>query len=366
MQPCFNLEKLWINMNSIVISLKKDIQYFLVTVIVLIVFTSCGESNQPTDRQFKGFSVPLNFPQPTYNFAKNPVTEAGFLLGKKLFYDEILSLDGTIACATCHIQTSAFTQHGHDLSHGINDLLTLRNTPPVQNMAWKRFFMLDGGVLDLDLFAINPITAHNEMGETMANVLEKLRNHKDYPSLFDKAFGSKDINTERLLKALSQFQLMCVSADSKYDKVKRNEGASFTSDEQAGYTLFLQKCESCHKEPLFTNEAFTNNGIPIVNPEDKGRASITLNPKDEYRFIIPSLRNVAETAPYMHTGKFRTLSDVLDHYSSGMIDHPTLDSSFRIPNGLGIPLTSEEKRVLTLFLHTLTDQNFMKNPLLAQ
>jgi len=337
---------------------------FIVTALGSL-FTACGDSNQPTAQQFKGFTVPSNFPEPTYKFSNNPVTEAGFTLGKKLFYDEILSLDGTIACASCHIQTSAFTQHGHDLSHGINDLLTLRNTPPVQNMAWKRFFMLDGGVLDLDLFAINPITAHNEMGETMANVLEKLRNHKDYPSLFEKAFGSKEITTQRFLKALSQFQLMCISADSKYDKVKRNEGASFTSDEQAGYNLFLQKCESCHKEPLFTNEAFTNNGIPIVNPDDKGRASITLNPKDEYRFIVPSLRNVAETAPYMHIGKFKTLSDVLDHYSSGMIDHPTLDSTFRTPNGLGIPLTTDEKRVLTFFLQTLTDQNFLKNPLLA-
>ena len=353
-------------MKSFKSSLKKIVGCTVLILNLVVVLTSCGESNQPTDTQFKGFSVPSNFPQPTYNFAKNPVTEAGFTLGKKLFYDEILSFDGTIACATCHIQTSAFTQHGHDLSHGINDLLTLRNTPPVQNMAWKRFFMLDGGVLDLDLFAINPITAHNEMGETMANVLEKLRMHKDYPALFEKAFGSKEINTERLLKALSQFQLMCISADSKYDKVKRNEGVQFTSDEQAGYSLFLQKCESCHKEPLFTNEAFTNNGIPIVNTEDKGRYSITLNPKDEYRFIVPSLRNVVETAPYMHTGKIKTLSDVLDHYSSGMIDHPTLDSSFRTPSGLGIPLTSEEKRVLTLFLYTLTDQNFLKNSLLAQ
>ena len=353
-------------MNSVVFSSNKNIQYLIVVVFVLIVFTSCGDTNQPTDTQFKGFSVPSNFPQPTYNFVNNPVTEAGFSLGKRLFYDEILSFDGTIACATCHIQTSAFTQHGHDLSHGINDLLTLRNTPPVQNMAWKRFFMLDGGVLNLDLFAINPITAHNEMGETMANVLQKLRNHKEYPVLFEKAFGSKEINTERLLKALSQFQVMCISADSKYDKVKRNEGVQFTVDEQAGYSVFLQKCESCHKEPLFTNEAFTNNGIPIVNPEDKGRAAITLNPNDEYRFIVPSLRNVVETAPYMHSGKIRTLSDVLDHYSTGMIDHPTLDSIFRTPNGLGIPLTSEEKRVLTQFLHTLTDQNFLKNPLLAQ
>lgn len=334
--------------------------------MTIVVFSSCSETNQPSDVQFKGFSVPSNFPTPKYDLAKNPVTENGFNLGKKLFYDEILSLDGTIACASCHIQTSAFTQHGHDLSHGINDLLTLRNTPPVQNMAWKQFFMWDGGVFDLDLFAIAPITAHNEMGETMTNVLEKLRNHKDYPSLFEKAFGSKDITTERFLKALSQFQLMCISADSKYDKVKRNEGVQFTQDEQAGYTVFQQKCESCHKEPLFTNEAFTNNGIPIVNPEDKGRAAITLNPKDEYRFIVPSLRNVAETAPYMHSGKIRALSDVLDHYSSGMIDHPTLDSTFRTPNGLGIPLSNDEKRVLLAFLQTLTDQNFLKNPLLAQ
>jgi cytochrome c peroxidase len=339
-------------------------KYILLLFAIFGLF-SCSETNQPTDTQFKGFAVPSNFPQPTYDLAKNPVTEAGFNLGKKLFYDEILSLDGTIACASCHIQTSAFTQHGHDLSHGINDLLTLRNTPPVQNMAWKRFFMWDGGVFDLDLFAIAPITAHNEMGETLANVLGKLRNHSSYPGLFEKAFGSKDITTERFLKALSQFQLLCISADSKYDKVIRKEGVQFTQDELAGYTVFLQKCESCHKEPLFTNEKFVNNGLSIRNAADKGRAMITLNPMDEYKFIVPSLRNVAETQPYMHDGSIRTLSGVLDHYSNGMIDSPTLDSTFRNPNGLGIPLTDEDKRVLLAFLQTLTDQSFLKNPMLS-
>ncbi len=342
-----------------------------IVVLLLVTFGvtmfSCSESNSPTEEQFPGFSVPKNFPTPTYDLTKNPVTKNGFTLGKKLFYDGILSIDGTIACGTCHIPSSAFTQHGHDLSHGVEDRLTLRNTPSVQNMAWKKFFQWDGGVFDLDLFPINPITAHNEMDETIPNVLEKLRNHKDYPGLFEAAFGSNEINSERFLKALSQFQLMCISANSKYDIVSRAEGATFTTDENAGYVLFKAKCESCHKEPFFTDESFRSNGIsPIPGTDDKGRARITLNPNDEYKFIVPSLRNVLETAPYMHDGRFRIIENVLDHYSNGIVDSPQLDPIFKNGTTLGTQLSNEEKRVLIAFLATLTDSNFLNSKLLSE
>ena len=172
------------------------------------ILLSCGETTQPEESFDVTFTVPSNFPAPVYDVSKNPITKDGFLLGKKLFYDGILSKDASISCGTCHIQSSGFSQHGHDLSHGIADRLTLRNTPGIQNVAWKKFFQWDGGVFNLDLFAINPITAHNEMDETLENILTKLRRHAHYPGLFKSAFGSEEITTERFLKALSQFQLM--------------------------------------------------------------------------------------------------------------------------------------------------------------
>jgi cytochrome c peroxidase len=330
------------------------------------ILLSCGETTQPEESYDITFTVPSNFPTPIYDMQLNPITKEGFLLGKKLFYDGILSKDGSVACGTCHIQSSGFSQHGHDLSHGIADRLTLRNAPAIQNVAWKKFFQWDGGVFNLDLFAVNPITAHNEMDETIENVLSKLRKNSQYPGMFKSAFGTEDITTERFLKALSQFQLLFVSANSKYDKVKRNEGAQFTSEEQAGYTLFKNKCATCHSEPFFTDETFRNNGLSVKNINDKGRALITLNDKDVYSFIVPSLRNVMITAPYMHDGRFDNIDKVLEHYSSGMIDSPYLDSTFFQNQVIGIPLSVAEKNNLKAFLNTLTDSDFINRRMLSE
>lgn len=339
---------------------------FIVCILVAGLFLSCGEPNQPDETLNVSFTVPDNFPQPNYDFSKNPITNEGFALGKKLFYDGILSKDGSISCGTCHIQSSGFSQHGHDLSHGIADRLTMRNTPAIQNVAWKKFFQWDGGVFNLDLFAVNPIIAHNEMDETLENVLAKLRKHSQYPGMFKSAFGTEEITSERFLQALSQFQLMFISAGSKYDKVKRNKGISFTAEEQEGYEIFKAKCAICHTEPLFSDESFRNTGLPVRNQNDKGRAMITLNDKDVYSYIVPSLRNVMITAPYMHDGRFDNIDKVLNHYENGMIDSPYLDSTFKKQNPAGIPLSNLDKTYLKAFLHTLTDQEFLQRRMLSE
>ena len=215
-----------------------------------------------TKSDFRGFQKPSNFPEPAYHFATNPVTKDGFELGRKLFYDPILSANNTISCGSCHIQTSAFTHHGHTVSHGIFDRQGTRNSPPITNLAWYTSFMWDGGIVDLDLQSVSPITNHLEMDETMANVLTKLRASPQYPALFKKAYGTEDITTANFLKSLSQFMVMCVSSNSKYDSVMRKEGGvKFTADEAEGRALVQQKCGSCHKEPLFTDNSFRNNGI---------------------------------------------------------------------------------------------------------
>lgn len=325
----------------------------------LFAFACQPEDPQPEKVDIR-FEVPANFPPTVYDLSKNPVTQAGFELGRALFYDGILSRDGTISCGFCHQQSSGFTQHGHDLSHGIDDKLTLRNALPIQNLAWEKEFFWDGGVFHLDLFAVSPIEADNEMDEELPNVLNKLRQHKTYPKMFEAAFGSPEITTDRFLKALSQFQLMCISADSKYDKYVRKEGVMLTSEELAGLEVFQQKCASCHSGELFTDNSYRNNGLPVGNPEDTGRGRITLNAADNYKFRVPSLRNVEVTLPYMHDGRFYTLEKVLDFYANDVIDSPTLDPLLKQDGRLGIPLNETEKKQIIAFLRTLTDQDFLR------
>lgn len=283
-----------------------------------------------------------------------------------MFYDPILSKNNTIACGSCHIQSASFTHHGHDVSHGIEDRLGSRNAPPIMNMAWSKAFFWDGGVFHLDLQPMVPITNYVEMDEKMSSVLEKLRRTSEYPGLFKKAFGSEEINSACMLKALSQFMLMCVSSNSKYDKVMRHEGEKFTKQEEEGYKLFKQKCNDCHKEPLFTDYSFRNNGIAIGKNGDIGRFNITLDSSDTYKFKVPSLRNIEFTAPYMHDGRYYGLTDVIDHYSDGVQNTPNLDPLLSKNNKLGIPMTVEEKVKIIAFLKTLGDTSFIKNPLLSE
>jgi len=316
---------------------------------------------------FAGFQKPSNFPEPAYHFSTNTVTKNGFELGRKLFYDPILSADNTISCGSCHIQTSAFTHHGHTVSHGIFDQLGTRNAPPIMNMAWNTSFMWDGGIVDLDLQSVAPITNHVEMGETMDNVLNKLRNSQEYPALFRKAYGSEEINTSNFLKSISQFTLMCISSNSKYDSVMRQQdGKTFTLEEEQGRELVTEKCGTCHMEPLFTDFSFRNNGIGIGLFNDEGRYLITNNNDDKFKFKVPSLRNLAYTAPYMHDGRFFTLETVLDHYASGVHDEPTLDPILRQNATLGIPLTTDEKTKIISFLNTLNDKSFLLDKRLSE
>lgn len=338
----------------------------ILAALIACVF-ACKKGADVAPEWFAGFQQPANFPEPAYDLSRNPVTEASFQLGRRLFYEPRLSRNNTIACGSCHIQSAAFTHHGHDVSHGINDRLGTRNPMPIMNMAWQEAFFWDGGVFDLDLSPLNAISNFVEMDETLPNVLAKLREHPDYPGLFKNAFGTEEITDARFLKALSQFMLMAVSSNSKYDRVMRNEpGYSFSDQEQKGYLFFKDNCSTCHAEPLFTDRSYRNNGIGPNRANDIGRDSITLNPDDRYRFKVPSLRNLSYTAPYMHDGRFLTLNRVLDHYRNDVADSPTLDPVFRNSDGtLGIRITDADKENLTAFLKTLDDRDFVTNKLLS-
>ena len=301
--------------------------------------------------------IPKGWPKPNYDFKKNPLTEEGFQLGRHLFYDPILSRDNTISCASCHLQATGFTHVDHQLSHGIDGKIGTRNSMTLINLAWSKDFMWDGGVNNLEMQPINPITNPNEMDESLEHVLLKLQNSQKYRGLFNNAFGDEKITSQRLLKALAQFTVMLQSSNSKYDRVMRKE-ETFTEREQIGYNLFKKNCNSCHTEPLFSNNKFEKNGLSLdATLNDIGRIKITGKQEDYLRFRVPTLRNIQYTLPYMHDGRFKNLTEVVKHYNS-------LGNDTSLPKELAKPLQlSDNERVdLVLFLTTLTDTDFLHNP----
>ena len=307
-----------------------------------------------------GFKPQSYFPAPAYNFENNKQFYSRFELGRALFYDKVLSSDSSVSCSMCHEQPHGFGSHSTPFSEGVNGLLGTRNSPAIFNMAWTPAFMWDGGINHIEVMPIAPITNPVEMNESLTNVVAKLQQSERYRKLFQKAYGSETITDQHLLKALTQFMMMIVSDNSKYDQVRQGK-ATYTASEQAGYTLFVQKCSQCHTEPLFTDYGYRNNGLDATFT-DQGRAHITQDPGDAGKFKTPTLRNVELTYPYMHDGRFFTLNQVLDHYNSGIQQSPTLDPAL----SPGIPLTGTEKTQLISFLKTLTDYDLLNDKWLME
>lgn len=304
------------------------------------------------------FEIPEGWPKPTNNiFENNPLTQEGFDLGKKLFYDSRLSSDGEVSCGSCHQQFAAFASFDHDLSHGVGSKLTTRNAPALINLAWMKEYHWDGGSNHIETQALAPITAANEMNETIENVINKIKSDTSYTRYFYNAFGSASINSQRTLKALAQFTGSLVSANSKYDKVQRGETV-FTVAEESGYQIFKANCSGCHTEPLFTDNSYRNNGRPLNRFKDAGRFNVTTLAADSLHFKVPTLRNTQVSFPYMHDGSIYGLPGVIDHYAdkinpaSATID-PLLQKK--------ISLSEKEKKQLLYFLFTLTDSTFLKN-----
>lgn len=306
--------------------------------------------------------VPANFPAPNDLFKDNPLTTEGFALGRKLFYDGRLAKDGIASCASCHQQFAAFSTFDHAFSHGIDNQFTTRNAPGIFNMAWHKELHWDGGINHLEVQPLAPLTAPNEMGETVENVIKKLNSDTRYRDMFKAAFGDENATSQRMLKALAQFMGMMVSGNSKYDQVMLGK-TTFTLAEQSGYTIFKAKCGTCHKEPLFTDLSYRNTGMPInTGLKDLGRMRITRLSEDSLKFKVPSLRNVQVTAPYGHDGRFFSIGAVIDHYRLFVQDGPTVDPLVKKK----ISISLNEKADLVQFLNTLTDTAFIKDKRFSQ
>lgn len=329
---------------------------FFLTCTVLLSFVH--EAQDPyfkiTKKDVK-LVFPKTFPKPFYSFKNNKLTTDIFLLGRELFYSELLSKDNTVSCASCHQRIAAFAHIDHTLSHGIYGRIGNRNIPSIQNLIWNNTFMWDGGINHIEVQPIGPITNPLEMDETLEGVLAKLKTSEKFKPLFQKAYNDTIITSERMLKALTQFMGLMISSNSRYDKYVAGK-EKFTPEEENGLNLFRSKCASCHTEPLFTNNTFTSNGLkPDSTLNDIGRAKITGKKEDYYVYKIPTLRNIEMTYPYMHDGRYRKLKDVLNFYGT-----PENHSSIVDPRVTKVgKLSFEEKRDMILFLLTLTDKEFL-------
>jgi cytochrome c peroxidase len=319
---------------------------------------SCRKNNNPNDLEFLEQVVPAGFPEPAYKFADNPLTKEGFELGRKLFYDGILSLDGNFPCVSCHQQIAAFGTFEHDRSHGYNGSHTLRNAPVLFNLAWQTTFHWDGEFNSLFDEAAQPINGHIEMAESFKGVIDKLEKNQEYRDQFRKVFRSNFIRPEFILKALAQFTGYMTSSNSKYDRYKKGE-ANFSTEELNGYQLYKTNCSGCHPEPMFTDYKFHNIGLPVDNLlNDYGKLRVTKNAADSLKFKTPSLRNARISANYMHDGRFNTLGQCINHYRTGVQPSTTLDP---VLTG-GITLTNAQASDLISFIVTLTDSTFITDP----
>jgi cytochrome c peroxidase len=291
----------------------------------------------------------------------NPLTEEGVALGRKLFYDKLLSNNRTMACATCHKQENGFDDF-RQFSQGTNGTFGDRNAMPVINLGWADAFFWDGRRSTLEDQAHDPVTNPIEMANTWPEVVSRLQSSAEYPLLFFKAFGTKTVDSILVVKAIAQFERTMVSFNTRFDKYfYQGDTTALNEAEKRGLMLFTGDalCNTCHMmNTLFTDHTFRNNGLD-VNPADNGLMKFTGNASDRGKFKVPGLRNIAQTAPYMHDGRFATLEDVVSFYSSGVKQSsPNIDEHMP-PFGNGLNLTAQQKADLVAFLKSLSDQEFL-------
>jgi len=312
------------------------------------------------------FQISTTFPIPDLP-RDNPLLVERVELGKKIFFDKRVSVNDQQSCADCHAPEKAFTD-GRRTARGAEGEFGPRKTMPLFNLAWKREFFWDGRAKSLREQVLHPIQDPIEMHQSLTNLVVKLRQvDNSYPPLFAAAFGSPEITADKISLALENYLLTLTSFNAKFDRALRGE-EKFTAEEQRGFQLFSTEydprrgqfgadCFHCHGGPLFQSQSFANNGLDTA-AKDIGREKVTGKASDHGKFAVPSLRNVSLTAPYMHDGRFQTLEEVIEHYSTGVVRSATLDPNLaKHPDG-GLQLSDADKRSLVAFLRTLTDARF--------
>ncbi len=344
--------------------------------VALSVFSCSKSGEENTNEAYIPTPVSLEIPTIFQQFlptptipANNPLTQEGIDLGRKLFYDPILSGDGTQSCAGCHIQTNSFTDP-RQFSVGIDGSVGTRNSMPIFNVAWSSNQKLfwDGRAHSLEDQALDPVENPIEMNNTWSNAVASLQTTSFYPELFKNAFGTATITKELVVKAIAQFERTLISGDAPFDRYLMGDSNAVSQSVINGFNVFMDPergdCFHCHgsdTNPLWTDNIFHNNGLDETFT-DKGLGDITGDPLDFGKFKSPSLRNLAYTAPYMHDGRFETLDEVINHYSEGLVYSETIDPLMKFVAQGGSHLTPEEKTDLKAFLLSLSEDAFTTNP----
>lgn len=340
-------------------------RYILILVVGCFLFSNfCFEiKNKPYQFPELSFFPPM--PKSKYN----PVTTEGVKLGRFLFYDSALSFDSSLSCASCHKQENAFSDSPNKFSKGRDGILMSRNTMPLYNLAWYPSLFWDGRAATIEDQVFHPVRDKNEMNFPWKNLEKRISSNQFYKIFFKKAFGSRQIDSTKIAMAIGQFVRTLISYQSKYDLVIARK-QKFTNDEYDGFVLVNDQtkgdCLHCHTtdgDGLGTTLKFSNNGLDLINSSDNfkdvGLGKVTGNKSDNGKFKIPSLRNLVFTAPYMHDGRFATLEEVVDFYSSGVKKSPTIDSKMEFAHQGGVQLSTDEKRKIIAFLKTMSDSTFI-------
>lgn len=358
-------------------------KYYILTIIMsmVLVIQSCkdDDSSEPTKVTLDETPYVLEYGSlPTPNIAlDNPLTVQGVKLGRMLFYEKMMSKDGSMACASCHLQEFAFSDTAQ-FSIGVEGKPGGRQAMAVFNMAWnENEFFWDGRAHLVRDQSLGPIQDKLEMNETLENVIAKLSATQQYKDQFTRAFGNDDITSEKMSLAMEQFMNSIVSYESRYDDFLLDTMV-YSDSEKRGKDLFFDEyneffpdesgadCAHCHAGANFENDKYANNGLDSDGSfADDGRENVTKDAKDKAKFKITSLRNIELTPPYMHDGRFKTLEEVVDHYNGGLKASSTLDLALEQTRGTGLRLTGEDKKDLVAFLKTLTDKNLTTDPKFA-
>ncbi len=348
------------------------IGYFLILFLALCACRKDKANFQPTPYALE---IPSHFPAMDIP-ADNPMTIEGVELGRWLFYEKRLSGNDSMSCASCHRPSSSFSDP-NKYSTGIDGISGNRNSMALINLGWDKFFFWDGRASTLEEQILEPVPNPIEMHQSWTDAVYKLNLDINYRNKFYRAFGEPGIDSVKVAKAIAQFIRTMISASSKYDVMYKFEnGIQLTSAETSvlqaispsewdGYDLFKNlngaDCFHCHNGPLMRVKKYSNNGLD-ANFTDLGRGAVTGNVEDYGKFKVPTLRNIALSAPYMHDGRFQTLDEVIEHYSSGVHISPTIDPLIEFANQGGVQLSAIEKKNLKKFLLTLTDSSFITNP----
>jgi cytochrome c peroxidase len=329
-------------------------------IFLSIVLVSC-EKEDPKTTTPHTLVQPYKFPLFPKGEDKN-ITEEGIKLGRHLFYEPMLSGDGTMSCATCHIQEDGFSDKRR-FSIGIDGSIGERQAMPIINVAWMTKLFWDGSANGVQAQALVPVENPIEMKAHWHIVVEDLKKSDLYIQMFDDAFPGEEITKDLAANAIAQFEKTIISSTSKFDKFLKGQ-YQLTEKELRGYDLFFSEqadCFHCHSGALITDLEFHNNGLDLVHT-DLGLELVTGNPNDRGKFKTPTLRNISYTAPYMHDGRFATLDEVIEFYSSEVKISATIDPLMEFATNGGVQMSEQQKEELKSFLLLFNDEEFLNNP----